>query len=222
MARFVWRLLSAFGPLRAFPAAVKRGRITNPKRNLMSTPATAHLVIDVQESFRYRPYWRDHDVPAFVERLQALINGAKARKIPVLQIFHVEESGPFSVQSGCLVALRGISFAPDAIFYKRSHSALIGSGLDVWLTQHGIGHVITSGIRTEQCCETTARHASDLGYQVDYVTEATLTFPMTDRRGREWSPEEIKARSELVLDGRFARIATVEEALARIMPQLVG
>jgi hypothetical protein len=45
---------------------------------------------------------------------------------------------------------------------------------------------------------------------------------MTDRRGREWSPDEIKARTELVLDGRFARIAMVEEALARIMPQLVG
>lgn len=71
-----------------------------------------------------------------------------------------------------------------------------------------------SGIRTEQCCETTTRHASDLGYAVDYVTEATLTFPIVDRHGRIWSTEELKARTELVLDGRFARIATVEEALA--------
>jgi nicotinamidase-related amidase len=52
----------------------------------MCTPA-ALLVIDVQESFRHRPYWRDHHVPLFVERLQALIDGAEARKIPVLQIF---------------------------------------------------------------------------------------------------------------------------------------
>jgi hypothetical protein len=37
---------------------------------------------------------------------------------------------------------------------------------------------------------------------------------MTDRTGRVWSPQEIKARTELVLDGRFARIATAEEALA--------
>jgi nicotinamidase-related amidase len=81
--------------------------------------------------------------------------------------------------------------------------------------QHGIRRVIVSGIRTEQCCETTTtRHASDIGYDVDYVTEATLTFAMTDRHGRSWSPEEIAARTELVLDGRFARIVTVEEALA--------
>jgi nicotinamidase-related amidase len=188
----------------------------------MSTPATALLVIDVQESFRHRPYWRDHQVPLFVERLQALIEGAEARQIPVLQIFHVEESGPFSMQSGHLVTLQGVLFAPAATFYKRSHSALVGSGLDVWLTQHGIGRVIASGIRSEQCCETTTRHAADLGYKVDYVTEATLTFPMIDRRGREWSPEEIKARTELVLDGRFARITTVAEALGGRVPQRVG
>jgi nicotinamidase-related amidase len=189
--------------------------------SLMPTPATALLVIDVQESFRHRPYWRDCDVPFFVERLQSLIHGAKSLKIPVIQIFHVEDAGPFSPGSGYVAPLRDVSFMPDAVFHKRSHSALVGSGLAVWLTQRGIRRVIVSGIRTEQCCETTTRHASDLGYDVDYVTAATLTFPMTDRHGREWLPEEIKARTELVLDGRFARITTVEEALAGSMPQLV-
>lgn len=180
----------------------------------MSISATALLVVDVQESFRHRPYWRDADVPFFVERLQSLIAGAQSREIPVIQIFHVEESGPFSLESGHVVPLLDLFFTPDAVFQKRSHSALVGSGLDVWLTQHGIRRVIVGGIRTEQCCETTTRHASDLGYQVDYVTDATLTFPMTDRHGREWTPGEIKSRTELVLDGRFARITTVEEALA--------
>jgi len=180
----------------------------------MSTSATALLVVDVQESFRHRSYWRDCDVPSFVECLRSLIAGAQSRKVPVIQIFHVEDYGPFSLESGYVVPLQDLSFTPDAVFQKRSHSALVGSGLDVWLTQHGIRRVIVCGIRTEQCCETTTRHASDLGYQVDYVTDATLTFPMTDRYGREWTPEQIKSRTELVLDSRFARITTVEEALA--------
>jgi nicotinamidase-related amidase len=187
----------------------------------MLTSDTALLVVDVQESFRHRPYWSDDDLPFFVERLQALIDGAKSRKIPVLQIFHVEDSGPFSLASGHVVPLRGLSLTPDAVFYKRSHSALVGSGLDVWLVQHGIRRVIVSGIRTEQCCETTTRHASDSGYQVDYVTDATLTFPMTDRHEREWTTAEIKARTDLVLDGRFGRIASVEEALAGSVRELV-
>ena len=187
----------------------------------MSTVKTALLVVDAQESFRHRPYWNDDDVPLFLNRLQALIDGAKACHIPVVQIFHVEDSGVFSLASGYVKTMQGIEITPDVIFQKRSHSALVGSGLDVWLVQQGIRRLIVSGIRTEQCCETTTRHASDLGYEVCYVTEATLTFLMTDRHGRQWSPEDIKARTELVLQGRFARLASVEEALASDVAELV-
>jgi len=182
-------------------------------RQKMSNHETALLVVDAQESFRHRPYWNDRDAPAFLERLQTLIDGARASSIPVVQIFHVEDSGVFSLASGYVKTMSGISITPEAIFHKRSHSALVGSGLDVWLVQHGIRRVIVSGIRSEQCCETTTRHASDLGYQVDYVTEATLTFAMTDRHGKTWAPDEIKARTELVLHDRFARVVTVDEAL---------
>ena len=175
---------------------------------------TALIVIDAQESFRHRPYFREDGLSLYLERQQALIDGASAAGIPLVQIFHVEETGPFSEGSGFVVPLSPLRLAADAVFRKRRHSALVGSGLDVWLTERGIRRLIVSGIRTEQCCETTTRHASDLGYEVDFVGEATLTFPMVDAAGREWSAAEIRARSELVLAGRFARIATVEEALA--------
>src|SRR5690242_11301729 len=99
----------------------------------MSNSETALLVVDAQESFRHRPYWNDHDAPAFLERLQALVNGARATGIPVVQIFHVEESGVFSLASGHVKTMAGITIVPDAVFHKRSHSALVGSGLDVWL-----------------------------------------------------------------------------------------
>ncbi|MBB3932068.1 nicotinamidase-related amidase [Kaistia hirudinis] len=180
----------------------------------MSAPATALIVIDAQESFRHRPYFTEVGLAAYVERQQALIDGAKAVGIPVVQIFHVEDSGPFSEASGLVVPLSPLRVEADAVFRKARHSALVGTGLDVWLVRHGISRLIISGIRTEQCCETTTRHASDLGYAVDYVGEATLTFPMTDPAGRIWSPAEIRARTELVLAGRFARIVGVEEALA--------
>lgn len=179
----------------------------------MSVSDTALIVIDAQESFRHRPYWSDADAPAFLAKLQILIDGTKTRGSHVVQIFHVEDEGAFSFSSGHVKTITGLSIAPDAVFHKRSHSALVGSGLDVWLVQHGIRRLIISGIRTEQCCETTTRHASDIGYAVDYVTEATLTFAMTDRHGRTFSPADIKTRTELVLDGRFAHIVTVEEAL---------
>jgi nicotinamidase-related amidase len=114
-------------------------------------------------------------------------------------------------------ALDTLSIAPDAVFHKQHHSALAGTDLAAWLIARGIKRLIISGIRTEQCCETTTRHASDSGFQVDYVSEATLTFPMTHARsGRTYTPQDIRERTELVLEGRFARIATVEETLAAL------
>jgi nicotinamidase-related amidase len=182
----------------------------------MSHSRTALLVIDAQQSFEHRPYWNESDAPAFFDRLQALVDGAKARHLPVVQIFHIEESGAFSLASGHIKTLASLSISPDVVFHKHRHSALVGSGLPIWLTEQGIERLIVSGIRTEQCCETTTRHASDCGYSVDFVSEATLTFAMTDRTGRQWSASEIKARTELVLDGRFARVLTVNQALAAV------
>ena len=173
----------------------------------------ALIVIDVQESFRHTPYWSDADLPAFADRLQALIDGARERAIPVLQVFHLRDNSPFAPETGFVTTLSPLRLQPDAVFHKRKHSALVGTDLDNWLTRHGIRRLIISGIRTEQCCETTARHASDLGWTVDYVTEATLTFAMTDQAGSVHTPEAIKAHTGMVLAGRFARIASVDQAL---------
>lgn len=180
----------------------------------MSDFPFALLVIDAQESFRQRPYFRPDRFDRYIERQQALIEGAEKAGAAVIQIFHVEDNGVFSESSGFVRALEPLRIEATAVFRKRRHSALVGSGLDVWLTRHGAPRLVVSGIRTEQCCETTTRHASDLGFTVDYVTEATLTFPMTDMGGRVWSEDEIAARTELVLADRFARVVSVEQALA--------
>jgi len=175
---------------------------------------SALIVIDVQESFRQAPYWSETDLSEFLVQQQALIDGCVEKGIAVVQIFHVGEHGPFSLASGHVQTLKELSISPNVIFHKHYHSALAGTGLAAWLTKHGIGKLIISGIRTEQCCETTTRHASDSGFAVDYVSEATLTFAMTHARsGRTYSAAEIRERTELVLEGRFARIATVAQAL---------
>jgi len=176
---------------------------------------TAVLSIDVQASFEHTPYWRTDDVPGFMAHLRRLLAGAHARQWPVVRILHEQADGPFSAASGLLRPLHGLEDGAAVEFRKQAHNAFTSTGLDLWLRRQGIRRLVVAGIRTEQCCETTARVASDLGYQVDFVTEATLTFPMRHAgSGREYAPEDIKARTELVLDRRFARIATVEDALA--------
>jgi nicotinamidase-related amidase len=181
---------------------------------------TALLVIDVQESFRQRPYFDASALPAYMAEQNALIDGCVAQGIPVVRILHSDgpetPDNPFSHASGHVRPLAELSvFDPAASFVKRRHSALVGTGLDVWLTEHGVQRLIVSGIRTEQCCETTTRHASDLGWEVDFVTDATLTFDMTQPDGAVLPAADIKVRTATVLQGRFCTLCSVDEALSR-------
>ena len=177
--------------------------------------SSALLVIDVQQSFRHRPYFTESGLAAFFERSNALVAGFAAAGLPVVRVLHVEPEGAFSKASGHVVPMPELDFVPTVTFKKNVHSALVGTGLERWLRMRGISRLVVAGIRTEQCCETTTRHASDLGFEVDYVTEATMTRPMTTARGRVVTADEIRERTELVLAGRFATIVTVDDALAR-------
>ena len=183
----------------------------------------ALIVVDVQESFRSRPYYSAEELPGFLRNVQSLINRCHARGIPVVQVFHLElgddPGNPFTAASGQVRAMRELTLQSDVVIYKHVHSAMFGKTeggltLEAWLRERGIGELLVTGIRTEQCCETTTRHASDLGFEVRYVTDATLTFPMQTRAGREVSAAEIRERTEMVLDGRFAQIVSTAGALA--------
>ena len=179
---------------------------------------TALLVIDVQESFTRRPYFSDADVPAFLAAQNRLIEGCQAQGIPVVRVLHVSPDGdagdPFAPASGLVRPLEGLrGFDAATTVHKTRHSALVGTGLDVWLIENGIQKLIISGIRTEQCCETTTRHASDLGWRVDYCLDATLTWDMQHLDGSVLTAADIKARTAVVLIDRFATISSVAQAL---------
>lgn len=170
---------------------------------------TVLLVIDAQQSFYHRGYHDAAETPAFESALSALVAGCEARGIPVVDVFHVENEGAFSLESGLVERLPFLTHQPVARFHKKVHNALTESGLQQWLEQHQVKHVIVTGLRSEQCCETTARVASDFGYRVTYVTEATLTFPIT-HDGITLSIADLRHRTESVLINRFADIRTVE------------
>lgn len=179
---------------------------------------SALIVIDVQQSFTRRLYWTAEELPSFLSNLQRLVDRAHAVQVPVLQVFHVDEEGPenaFSRESGLIKTLPQLQVRPTEVFTKAVHSAMFasnanGKSLDYWLRSHGVDRLVITGIRTEQCCETTTRHASDLGYAVTYAMDATLTFPMLSGSGRHYSAAEIRDRTELVLEGRFATVQRSE------------
>jgi len=94
----------------------------------------ALLVIDIQESFRYRPYWIADEVQAFLTNVQSLIDTCRARRIPILQIFHQDRgedaSNPFTAASGHVKVMAGLNVPADEVFYKNVHSGLFGTAAD--------------------------------------------------------------------------------------------
>lgn len=191
----------------------------------------ALLVIDVQESFRQRPLWKAISNPGIADDVARLVDGVRAGNDLVVWILHTElgTGGTFDPASGHVRLMDPlVPGAGEPLFTKTSHNAFTTTGLQQLLTQRGVTELVICGIRTEQCCETTARVASDLGYQVRFVTEATATNPIAHRDGpQEQTVEELLAdprtlpagavieRTEYALAGRFATIATIEEVTGR-------
>jgi len=194
---------------------------------------TALVVIDVQESFRQRPNWAVINRPDIAERVARLVDGAREAGDPVVWVLHAEpgSGGVFDPASGYVRLLPGLAPADgEPVLTKTSHNAFTTTRLQQLLTEAGVRRVVVCGIRTEQCCETTARVASDLGYGVVFVTEATATQPIPHRDlpadatldeiladPRTLPADEIVARTEYALAGRFATIATMAEAYPGIL-----
>ena len=181
-------------------------------------PSTCLLVIDVQQSFVQRPYFDGRDLPAFLAAQNALIATAQARGWPIVRVLHEEPgdaSEPFAPASGLVRPLDGLSGFDAALTVRKTrHSALVGTGLDVWLVAQGIRRLLISGIRTEQCCETTARHASDLGWQVVFVADATLTWDIPLPGGGVLPVAAIRERTAAALRHRFADVCRLHDLQA--------
>ena len=187
----------------------------------------ALVVIDVQESFRQQPLWDAISNSGIAADVARLVDAARANGDLVVWVLHSEpgSDSPFDPAGGYVRYMDPLVPLPgEPQLTKTSHNAFTTTNLQQLLTQRGITGVIVCGIRTEQCCETTARVASDLGYQVTFVTEATATGPIAHRdapAGR--SVDELLAdprtlpasavieRTEYALAGRFATIATIAE-----------
>nr|BFE32073.1 hypothetical protein GCM10010200_043240 [Actinomadura rugatobispora] len=141
--------------------------------------------LDVQESFRHHPLWPLISAPDLPDRIDPLIGAVRAAGDRVVWVLHAEPGtgGPFDPASGHVRPMDGLAPAGgEPVLTKTSHNAFTTTNLHQYLTAHGVRELVISGIRTEQCCETTARIGADLGYRVTFVTDATATNPIPPAR----------------------------------------
>lgn len=181
---------------------------------------TALIVLDVQRSFLHRPIWSEVSDPDIVSTVNRLVRTARDHDVPVNWVWHAEPGTDdvFDPARGLVAPMDGLDLRPgEPQFTKTSRNAFTTTNLAQHLTAARIDHLVICGIQTEQCCETTARVAADLGYRVTFVTEATATFPVTRPDTGETLPiTDIIERTEFALAGRFADIATIEGAFTGI------
>ncbi len=189
----------------------------------------ALVVVDAQKSFLRRESWRASSNPDVADDVAALVAHARGRGDRVVWVLHTEPGtgGVFDPALGSVEPLDGLEpRGGEPVLRKTVHSAFGGTGLHALLQGWGVTEVAVCGIRTEQCCETTARAASDLGYGVVFVVDATATEPIPAPGSPPGRPlEEVLAdpltlgtdavvtRTVYALSGRFARVATVAEVV---------
>lgn len=179
---------------------------------------TALLVVDVQESFRARDSWADISAPDIVQRIRPLVEHARAHGQEVVWVLHSEPGTgtSFDPDLGHVRLLDGLSpLDGELVVTKTTHNAFTSTDLHQYLGVRGVDEVVVTGIKTEQCCETTARVASDLGYRVRFVLDATATMPLPlwDGSGT-LNSAEVMARTASALHGRFADVVTIADVLS--------
>lgn len=178
---------------------------------------TALLVIDAQESFRQRADdWAATVNPRVLENIARLVDHSRAAGDPIVWITHSEpgSGGVFDPDNGFVEVISDFDPQPDELhIMKTSINSFTTTNLQQQLMQRGIRRVVVCGIRTEQCCETTARVACDLGFEVEFVTDATTTSTIPAGAGYDAvDGADIMRRTESVLGARgFATITTAEQ-----------
>jgi nicotinamidase-related amidase len=177
----------------------------------------ALLVIDVQDSFKVGPRWEWRSNHSFESNVERLVSAFRDAGRPVIFVLHSDSDSPFHVNSPHYRLMDFLRPLPgEPVIHKTTRNCFTSTNLQPLLLKEGVRRVVITGIQTEQCCETTARVAADLGFDVDFVTEATLTFPIplnADGSGPELSTDAIVERTEYALRRRFARIARVDDVV---------
>jgi len=190
---------------------------------------SALLVIDAQQSFTVRPRWARRANHAFEANLSALVDAHRAAGLPIFYFLHTDGDAEFALDSPHLRLMDFLSPRPgEPVMLKDTRNCFTSTTLQAKLVGLGVRRLAITGIQLEQCCETTARVAADLGYAVDFVVDATDTFPIanTDAPGEELGTDAVIERTIYALRRRFARIVSTAtlvnelSALSKPQPEL--
>lgn len=101
----------------------------------------------------------------------------------------------------------------DILIEKNLPGSFTGTELEKWLRDQGIERIAICGYMTQMCCDTTARQAFHLGFQVDFLSDATGTLAVQNSAG-SISASELHRAVLVTMAAKFARVVGTEEWIA--------
>lgn len=174
----------------------------------------ALIVVDVQQGFDDPAWGRRDDVDA-ESNIRALVDAWRERGEPIVFVRHdsVLPASPLRPgQPGNDLVTDVAHGEPDLLVTKSVNSCFYGEpDLHAWLQGAGIDALAICGISTSHCCETTARMAGNLGYDVQFVLDATVSFERPAVDGGTVTAEEMRRATAAALHEEFAQVVNTAE-----------
>jgi nicotinamidase-related amidase len=177
----------------------------------------ALIVVDVQKGFDH-PSWGHRNNPACEANIAALIEAWRERDQPIVYVRHdsTEPGSPFTPGQRGNDLDDMLTGEPDLLVVKSVNSAFHGEpDLATWLRAEGIDRIVVCGIQTNMCCETTARVAANLDFDMTFVLDATYTFDQPARDGGSISADELSRVTASNLDPEFGRVVDTRDVVAQ-------
>ncbi|MDH6127840.1 cysteine hydrolase family protein [Kitasatospora sp. GP82] len=175
------------------------------------------IVIDVQQGFEDHDFWGPRDNPGAEQRIGALLDLWQETGRPVVVVQHQSAAGPLQPGTpGYELKPEVAGAAADLYVTKTVNSAFYGTpDLQTWLQERGATQLVTVGIMTNVCNETTARMGGNLGYDVVFPVDAMHTFDMAGPDGESIPAADLARATAAVLHRmRFAKVVTTDAVLA--------
>jgi nicotinamidase-related amidase len=171
------------------------------------------IVIDVQHAFD-DPSWGTRNNPEAETHVRELLTSWRNIGAPVVHVRHESRSLSGQFRRGT----PAFEFKPEArplpgepVIDKHVNSAFIGTSLEERLRNAKADCVVIAGLTTDHCCSTTARMASNLGFETWFIADATATHA---RAG--FDAETMHQTALASLDHEFATVMTTADAIDRV------
>lgn len=172
----------------------------------------ALLVIDIQHEYFTGKLPVTYPENSF-ENIIKVIDFANENNIPVVLIQHTnpgKDSITFKKGTNEWETHEEVLKRKYAkIIEKNLPGSFTGTELESWLKENNIDTVVICGYMTQMCCDTTARQAMHLGFNVEFLSDATGTLDISNSAG-EISAEELHRAILVTQAMKFSKVMSTE------------